>query len=171
MTNKISAEELKKRLQDDNHDEILIDVRDPFEHKSQKIGGSENIPLNTISDAVERLKDIGTVYVHCQSGNRSAQACDLLRQHNVNVVDVEGGINAWRESGFELVGTTKAIPMMRQVMIVAGSLILVGFLLGALVSPWWMALPAIVGAGLLFAGVTGICGMTHTLKCMPWNRV
>jgi hypothetical protein len=42
---------------------------------------------------------------------------------------------------------------MRQVQITAGSLILVGTLLGAFVSPWWLILSGFVGAGLVFAGI------------------
>ena len=43
-------------------------------------------------------------------------------------------------------------------------------LLAVLVSPWFMALAAVVGAGLTVAGVTGFCGMANLLRHMPWNR-
>lgn len=43
---------------------------------------------------------------------------------------------------------------MRQAQIGAGSLTLAGALLGALVSPWFCLLCGLVGAGLLFAGLT-----------------
>ncbi len=32
------------------------------------------------------------------------------------------------------------------------------------------AVPAFVGAGLTFAGITGWCGMAKLLALMPWNR-
>ena len=41
---------------------------------------------------------------------------------------------------------------------------------GWLVAPGFFALSAFVGAGLMFAGVTGWCGMAHLLRVMPWNR-
>ena len=53
--------------------------------------------------------------------------------------------------------------------VAAGSLVLAGVLLAALVSPWFVALPAFVGAGLVFAGLSGTCGMAHLLRRMPWN--
>ncbi len=59
---------------------------------------------------------------------------------------------------------------MRQVQIAAGSLVLLGVILAVLVSPWFVALSAFVGAGLVMAGVTGFCGMANLLAHMPWNR-
>jgi hypothetical protein len=60
--------------------------------------------------------------------------------------------------------------MQRQVQIVAGSLVLAGLLLALLISPWFAAVSAFIGAGLVFAGASGWCGMAHLLGAMPWNR-
>ncbi|AHC45642.1 rhodanese-related sulfurtransferase [Achromobacter xylosoxidans NBRC 15126 = ATCC 27061] len=54
--------------------------------------------------------------------------------------------------------------------IAAGSLTLLGIMLGISVSPWFYALPAFVGAGLIFAGVSGFCGLARLLMKAPWNR-
>ena len=59
---------------------------------------------------------------------------------------------------------------MRQVQIAAGTLILIGALLGTFVAPAWFGLSAFVGAGLLFAGISGFCGMARLLMLAPWNR-
>jgi rhodanese-related sulfurtransferase len=66
---------------------------------------------------------------------------------------------------------TAPLPIMRQVQIAAGLLVLLGIALAVLVSPWFMALPAFVGAGLVLAGLTGFCGMANLLRHMPWNRL
>jgi hypothetical protein len=58
----------------------------------------------------------------------------------------------------------------RQVRIAAGSLVVLGTVLGAFVHPAFLGLPAFVGAGLIFAGVTDTCGMGMLLARMPWNR-
>ncbi len=50
-------------------------------------------------------------------------------------------------------------------------LVLIGSLLGAFVSPYWIGLAAFVGAGLVFAGITDTCGMGMLLARMPWNQV
>ena len=55
--------------------------------------------------------------------------------------------------------------------IAAGSLVLLGALLGWLVHPAFIGLSAFVGAGLVFAGVTDTCGMGMILARMPWNQV
>jgi hypothetical protein len=49
--------------------------------------------------------------------------------------------------------------------------VLLGLILGTWVAPGWIALSWFVGAGLVFAGVSGFCGMARLLAVMPWNRV
>jgi rhodanese-related sulfurtransferase len=89
-----------------------------------------------------------------------------------DVWQLKGGIEAWRKAGFPVVGNAKApISIMRQVQIAAGSIVLVGVVLGMLVSPWMLGISAFVGAGLVFSGASGTCGMAAMLSLMPWNRV
>ena len=57
------------------------------------------------------------------------------------------------------------------VTIAAGSLVLLGLILSSTVAPAWILLSWFVGAGLVFAGVSGFCGMARLLALMPWNRV
>jgi hypothetical protein len=64
----------------------------------------------------------------------------------------------------------KRLPVDRQVQLIAGSMVLVGVALGTLVTPWFLALAAFFGAGLMFAGATGTCGLALLLLRMPWNR-
>lgn len=59
---------------------------------------------------------------------------------------------------------------MRQVQITAGSLVLLGIALGIWVAPAFVALFAFVGACLVFAGVSGWCGIARLLGLMPGNR-
>jgi hypothetical protein len=54
-------------------------------------------------------------------------------------------------------------------MAVAGSLMLAGVLLAIFVHPYFIALSAFVGAGLIFSGVTDWCGMGLLLAKLPWN--
>jgi hypothetical protein len=56
------------------------------------------------------------------------------------------------------------------VRVAAGSLVLLGVILGWQVHPGFYGLSAFVGAGLLFAGVTDTCGMGILLSKMPWNQ-
>jgi hypothetical protein len=49
-------------------------------------------------------------------------------------------------------------------------MVLIGVVLGFVVSPWFFALSGFVGAGLTFAGLSGTCAMASLLAVMPWNR-
>ena len=51
-----------------------------------------------------------------------------------------------------------------------GSLVVVGVILGAVVSPWYLLLPGAVGAGLVHAGLTDSCLMAILLAKLPFNR-
>lgn len=166
----INPEKLNELLHDDDHDEILIDVREPSEYNNVGIPGAENIPVGEIVGVVERLKKYGTVYVNCGSGVRSAKACAILEAHGVNVVNLEGGLTAWQHSGFGVRGNGNRLPIIRQVMLVAGLLVLLGVALAYFVHPYWIGLSALVGAGLTFSGATGNCLMAYLLEKMPWNK-
>ena len=149
----------------------LIDIRSPDEHARERIAGALNIPLEKLSgDSTP-----GDVLIfHCRSGMRTGQAAPKLVEAagDRECYVVEGGLNAWGSAGLPIERVRGApIEMQRQVMIAAGSLVLVGTILSLLISPAWIALAIFVGAGLTFAGVTGFCGMARILALMPWNRV
>jgi hypothetical protein len=86
-----------------------------------------------------------------------------------NVVNVEGGTTAWVETGLPVVRGKKGISLEIRVRIVAGSFVLLGAVL-SLLHPAFLALPAFVGAGLVFAGITNTCGMGMILARLPWNE-
>jgi rhodanese-related sulfurtransferase len=166
---RISARDLAQQLA--AGDVTVIDVREPVEFASGHIRGSRNIPLARIGEA-----DLpsGPLVLVCQSGNRSSRAlARLLEQgHPHPVVDLEGGVPGWQEAGFPVRQLANApLPLMRQVQIAAGSLVLLGLLLSSTVAPAWILLTWFVGAGLVFAGLSGFCGMASVLAAMPWNRV
>lgn len=55
-------------------------------------------------------------------------------------------------------------------MLTAGLLTLVGLSLAYFVHPYFLALSAVVGAGLTFSGATWNCLIAYLLEMMPWNR-
>jgi rhodanese-related sulfurtransferase len=166
---RISAHELADQLAEQRVQ--VIDVREPMEYAGGHIAGSLNVPLSRIGQA-----DLprGPLVLVCHSGNRSAQAlAQLLRQgHPHPLADLEGGIPAWQQAGLPVHKLRNApLPLMRQVQIAAGSLVLLGLILSNLVAPAWILLSWFVGAGLVFAGISGFCGMARLLALMPWNKV
>lgn len=150
----------------------LIDVRTPVEYREVHVGFARNVPLDQL-DATQLASGRNgsePLYVICRSGSRGKQACEkFLASGYTNVVNVEGGTQAWDQAGLPVIRGQKAISLERQVRIVAGLLVLIGSVLGAFVSPYWIGLSAFVGAGLMFAGITDSCGMGMILARMPWN--
>ena len=148
----------------------LIDIRQPDEHARERIAGALNVPLDRLS---ENSAPGDVLIFHCRSGMRTAQAASTLSQAAAgrDCYIVKGGISGWGNAGLPVETARRApIEMQRQVMIAAGSLVLLGALMAMLVAPGWLWLSLFVGAGLTFAGISGFCGMAHVLAMMPWNR-
>jgi rhodanese-related sulfurtransferase len=115
----------------------------------------------------------GPIIFHCRAGKRTADNAGRLQQAtNCEAYILEGGIEGWKQAGLPVVADkSQPIEINRQVMIAAGSFVLIGVLLGAFVSSGFYMLSGLIGAGLVFAGVSGFCGMAKLLALMPWNRV
>jgi len=58
----------------------------------------------------------------------------------------------------------------RQVRIAAGGLAATGAILALLIDPWFAIIPAFIGSGLVFSGVTDTCGMAMILAKLPYNQ-
>lgn len=70
---------------------LLLDVRTPGEYAAGHIDGANNLPLQEIqSGALPNIGTDKTVYVYCQSGNRSAQAITILKKAGYTVEDLGG---------------------------------------------------------------------------------
>lgn len=166
----VNAETLKQWLE--QKQVILVDVREPSEHAAERIYGAKLVPLSQFDVSQIPLESDKTIVLHCQSGNRSAQAANkLLTTGAETVIHLEGGLNAWKLSGYSIQADKNApISMFRQVQIVAGSLVFIGTLLGVFVSPTFLFLSGFVGAGLVFAGVSNTCAMAALLAKLPYNQ-
>jgi len=167
----ISPDEAKRLLDDGA---ILVDIREADERARERITGSRHLPLSKLNEAGLAAHDGKPVLFHCKSGGRTfANAPRLAAKLSAGCEGyiVAGGIDAWKKAGLAVVtDRSQPIELQRQVQIGAGSMTLVGTLLGLFVSPWFFGVPLFVGAGLMTAGVTGFCGMARILERMPWNR-
>ncbi|WBU91046.1 HesA/MoeB/ThiF family protein [Cellulophaga omnivescoria] len=85
-----------KQLVNTNTSFQLIDVRTIEEYNVFHIPSSTHIPLAELGIHHSKVKKDTTVYVICQSGMRSKMAQNQLLKNSINVIDVEGGINAYR---------------------------------------------------------------------------
>ncbi len=167
-----------ERLQQlaEQRDVELIDVRTPVEFREVHAAEARSVPLDQLDPAALMTQRNGTahepLYVICKSGARGAKACEkFLDAGFENVVNVEGGTDAWAAAGLPVVRGKKAVSLERQVRITAGLLVL-AFSLSALVFDIRFAFGGVaIGAGLAFAGITDTCAMGMLLAKMPWNRV
>jgi rhodanese-related sulfurtransferase len=169
----ITPTEARRRLADGSA--ILVDIREPMEHAREAIPGAQLQPLSTLNaTALSALAGVHgpALIFHCQGGRRTADNADRLRKCDAaEAYILEGGLLGWKAAGYPTnIDRTKPIELQRQVQITAGLLILVGMLLAWLLSPLFLGLSAFVGAGLIFAGISGWCGMARVLGLMPWNR-
>ncbi len=153
----------------------LIDIREPDEHARENIPEAHLMPLSAIENGARLgpLDPHDVVIFHCQSGMRSSQHAQKLAAlaEPAQVKLLAGGLEAWKKGGQEvLADKSQPLPIMRQVQIVAGTFILLGVVLGYKVNSGFFLLSGFIGAGLLFAGISGFCGMARLLAWLPWNR-
>jgi len=172
--NSISPRELSRRLAAGGAGELL-DVRTPGEFATAHVPGAKLMPLDELdcADFAKQQGDAGRpVYVLCQSGGRARRAIEKFQRAGFDgCVLVEGGTQAWIDAGLPVNrGESKVMPLMRQVQIAVGSISAIGAALALLVNPKFALIPLATGCGLLFAGVTGFCGLALVLAKMPWNQ-
>ena len=153
----------------------LLDVRTPGEFATAHVPGAKLIPLGDLDAAAfqrQRGSEEIPVYVFCQSGGRARTAIEKLERAGIHgCVLVEGGTQGWIDAGLPTErAPSRALPLMRQVQITVGLVSAVGAALALAVNPLFAIIPLVMGCGLLFAGLTGICGLAHLLAKMPWNR-
>ncbi len=152
---------------------VLIDIREADEQARERIPGTRHHALSRIDQGTPIQAGDDVVIFHCRSGARTKGNAARLAAAapNCETYVLDGGIDAWKKAGLPVaLDRSQPIDLMRQVQIGAGSLVLLGVVLGALVAPGFYALSAFVGAGLTFAGITGFCGMVRLLSLLPWNR-
>ncbi|MBO0431727.1 rhodanese-like domain-containing protein [Enterococcus sp. DIV0660C] len=73
----------------------IIDVRESVEYQMGHVPNAESFPLSELESISSQLTKEKTYYVICQSGGRSATACNWLASEGFDVINVMGGTSAW----------------------------------------------------------------------------
>lgn len=146
----------------------VIDVRLPAEYDAVHLSPSLLVPLDQIARRRAELPRDRELVLVCRTGARARLAAAALTGLRTRVL--EGGLVAWQEAGHPVVEGVAHMSLERQVRIAAGVLAGIGGLLAVTASRWFGVLPALVGAGLVYAGLTDRCGMALVLGKLPYNR-
>lgn len=79
---------------------VLLDVREPEEWAAGHAPGALHVPLGDLDPQRFSGDEVAVV---CRSGNRSGKATMTLTQAGVRARNVEGGMQAWADSGLPMV--------------------------------------------------------------------
>ena len=169
----MECEVAELRLQLKSGGVTLVDVREFPEYAAGRIPGSRFIPLGQLALRADELDRGCAVFMVCRTGRRAAEGRQRLLSLGFDkVICVSGGFAAWQAAGFPVERDQRAPwSLERQVRLVAGSLVLLGVLLGVFVAQPFVWLAAFMGAGLAFAAITDSCAMGMMLARLPWNKI
>jgi rhodanese-related sulfurtransferase len=81
---------------------VLLDVRERHEWKAGHAPGSKNVPLSTLAKGTHELPEHRTYVAVCRTGSRSRTATAQLRGAGFDVLNLKGGMHAWRRAGLPL---------------------------------------------------------------------
>lgn len=95
----VTPEEAHQRHFQSGQATVIVDVRQPLEWKEGVIPGSARIPLTEIGRRMKELPRDHQLLTICASSHRSPIAARRLRKAGFEVLNVEGGMQAWQEKG------------------------------------------------------------------------
>jgi len=85
-------------------DAVVVDVREPEEFASGHVPGAINLPQADLATRLDEVPRDRPVFLICQGGFRSLRAAQFLSQRGfADVASVNGGTEAWRAAGGDLI--------------------------------------------------------------------
>jgi phage shock protein E len=103
-TEQIGVEAVHEALRS-GEEVTVVDVREPTEWEQGHVPGAKLVPRGLLEyRAGDELPDRDArIIVHCAVGGRGALAAKTLGEMGyTHVANMEGGMNAWREKGYEV---------------------------------------------------------------------
>jgi len=131
---------------------VLIDIREPAKTARENIADAR--PRSAVASRPDESPTSvppDLCHLHCQSGNRTAMNSTSSKRRTARRLVLEGGLGAWKSGSSDAARTASSPSNSSAGDDAAGSLILTGLILGYIFSPWFIALSAFMGCGLVFA--------------------
>ncbi len=103
--NFLSPKEAMDIMQNEEKNVTILDVRTDIEFNTAGyIKGAILIPVQSLEARIDELKKYKErkILVYCASGNRSITASRILYKHDFNTYNINGGINNWKRSGYDI---------------------------------------------------------------------
>lgn len=110
-------------------------MREPAEHRALRIPGARLMPLSRLDASC--LPAGKKVVVHCQKGARGSSACLRLLSRNpdLEIYNLDGGIEAWMADGMPVERVGHILPLDRQVQLAIGLLLIATVVLARWIDP------------------------------------
>ena len=78
---------------------LLVDVREPWELEIFQMADSINIPMSTIQNHLEQIRDADECVIICHHGVRSMNVIQYLMQQGIDhLINLDGGVDAWAQT-------------------------------------------------------------------------
>lgn len=91
----ITVKDLKRRLDEDGKDLVVLDVREPHEWYISHLDFAQLIPKGDLPDHLKEFDATKDYVLHCKTGVRSLEAARLMKSAGFRAKSLRGGINAW----------------------------------------------------------------------------
>jgi rhodanese-related sulfurtransferase len=168
MIRSISSAEAQRLM--DEESALFVDIREPEEFARKQIAGARLAPLSVLPFLPPDPDRERPAVFYCHSGRRTHDNASILDGRGFAAAYfVDGGLEGWEKAGLPVIQRNAPLPMSRQIQMIAGGMVC-AFSLLSFSKPAFIWLTLFVGAGLIFAGYSGICLMAKLLARMPWNR-
>ena len=156
----------------------ILDVRERDEFNAEHIENAILCPLSDFQHLAPGILNSiqgQNVTLMCRSGKRAELALGLIQkmgyEDKIKPQVFQGGMLQWKSEGKPIISQKSFhLPIMRQVQLSAGIMILGSTAMIAFGYTNFLYLNAFVGIGIGIAGLTGYCGLADFMNLMPWNR-
>ncbi|WP_394742271.1 MBL fold metallo-hydrolase [Natronococcus roseus] len=116
--------EVARRIDEDDEDLFVLDVRNEDDYEEWRIEESTNIPIydelldhdySTLEDHLEDLPEDREIAVVCVAGITSARAADFLRERGFDATSIDDGMNGWGRvhRSYEVDGADGVVQIVR----------------------------------------------------------